>query len=139
MSERSCQFCRIVRNQICASRVYDDPDFLVFMDDHPAADGHVLVVPKEHYAMIYDIPAEKIAGLFKIVRKIALGIKKTLDPEGLTIIQRNGTAAGQHVFHLHVHIIPRFTGRRLATMEEIEEASREKLDEVAEKIRKNVC
>jgi len=132
-----CVFCRMANEGSPVSSVYEDDCVMAFLDNRPANDGHTLVIPKKHFETIYDIPDEEIAHLFEIVKKIAVAVKETVNPEGLTIIQRNGKAAGQHVLHLHVHVIPRYSGQRLLKMEEIPEVSREKLDKIAKMMRQH--
>jgi histidine triad (HIT) family protein len=105
MSE-SCAFCKIVRNEAPASRVYEDEKVIAFLSIHPINIGHTLVVPKKHYKNIYEIPEEEVAYLYKIVKKITHAVKKAEDAEGIRIVQNNGEAAGQVIFHMHVHIIP---------------------------------
>jgi histidine triad (HIT) family protein len=117
------------------SCVYEDDCVIAFLDNRPASDGHTLVIPKKHFETIYDIPDEEIAHLFKVVKKVAAAVKETVNPEGLTVIQRNGKAAGQHIMHLHVHVIPRYSRKRLLKMEEIPEVSREKLEQIAKLMR----
>jgi histidine triad (HIT) family protein len=111
---------------------------MAFLDNRPASDGHTLIIPKKHFETIYDIPDEEIAHLFKIVKKVAAAINETVNPEGLTIIQRNGKAAGQHIMHLHVHVIPRHSGQRLLRMEEIQEVKGDKLDKIAKAIKQHI-
>jgi histidine triad (HIT) family protein len=105
MSE-SCAFCKIVRNEAPASRVYEDENVIAFLSIRPINIGHTLVVPKKHYKNIYEIPEEEVAYLYKIVKKITHAVKKAEDAEGIRIVQNNGEAAGQVIFHMHVHIIP---------------------------------
>jgi histidine triad (HIT) family protein len=111
---------------------------MAFLDNRPASDGHTLVIPKKHFETIYDIPGEEIAHLFKVVKRVALAVREALNPDGLSIIQRNGKAAGQHIMHLHVHVIPRYEGQRLLRMEEIQEVDREKLDKIAKMIKQHL-
>lgn len=105
MSE-SCTFCKIARKEAPASIVYEDEEVIAFMSIHPINVGHTLVVPKKHYENIYEISEEEIAYLYKIVKKLAHAVKKAVDAEGIRIVQNNGEAAGQVIFHMHVHIIP---------------------------------
>jgi histidine triad (HIT) family protein len=135
---KMCEFCRIASKDIRASCVYEDDYVMAFLDNRPASDGHTLVIPKKHFELIYDIPDEEIAYLFKIVKKVPIAVRETVNPDGLTIIQRNGKAAGQHIQHLHVHIIPRYRGQRLLRMEEIPEASIERLDDTASLLRQHL-
>jgi len=132
-----CVFCRIANADSPVSSIYEDDCVMTFLDNRPASEGHTLVIPKKHFETIYDIPDEEIAHLFEIVKKVAVAVKETVNPEGLTIIQRNGKAAGQHIMHLHVHVIPRHKGQRLLRMEEIPEVNREKLDKIAKMMRQH--
>lgn len=135
MSEKSCQFCRIVRKELPASYVYEDEHVAAFLDFRPLNEGHTLVIPKRHFETIYEVPDEEVARLYKIVRRIACAVKKGVNAEGITVSQHNERAAGQDIFHLHVHVIPRYEGQKLPRFEEIKEASRERLDDVARKIK----
>jgi histidine triad (HIT) family protein len=137
MNVNSCVFCKIARKQAPASLVYEDEDVLAFLDKRPLNEGHTLVIPKEHYETIYETPEEQIAYLHKIVKRTALAVKKATKADGISIIQQNGKAAGQEVFHLHVHVIPRYEGQKLPRFGEIPETSREKLDQVASNIKKH--
>jgi histidine triad (HIT) family protein len=105
MSE-SCAFCKIARKEVPANQVYEDEKVVAFLSIHPINVGHTLVVPKKHYKNIYEISEEEVAYLYKIVKKITHAVKKAVDAEGIRIVQNNGEAAGQVIFHMHVHIIP---------------------------------
>jgi histidine triad (HIT) family protein len=105
MSE-SCIFCKIVQKEAPASIVYEDEKVVAFLSIQPINVGHTLVVPKEHYENIHEIPEEEVAYLYKIVKKLSHAVKKAVDAEGIRTVQNNGEAAGQVIFHLHVHIIP---------------------------------
>jgi histidine triad (HIT) family protein len=104
MSE--CIFCQIIRKEAPANIVYEDGQVLAFLSNRPVNEGHTLVVPKKHYENIYDISEEETAYLFKIVKRVAHAVRDTVSAEGIRVVQNNGEAAGQVVFHLHVHIIP---------------------------------
>jgi len=138
MNDNSCIFCRIVRKQAPASFVYEDASVMAFLDIRPLNMGHTLVIPKEHYETIYEIPDELIGHIHTIVKRTAFGVKKATEADGITVIQQNGRAAGQEIFHLHVHVVPRYTGQKLPRFEEIQEANREKLNQAAEKIRQHL-
>lgn len=138
MTEENCIFCKIAKKQSPASYVYEDDKTLAFMDIHPATEGHTLVIPKKHYENIYSIPDEEIAHVYKIVKLIARAVKNAVNAEGISIIQQNERAARQDVFHLHVHVIPRYEGKRLPRPDEIPETRREKLDEIAKKIKQYI-
>lgn len=105
MSE-SCIFCKIARKEAPANAVYEDEKVTAFLSIQPINIGHTLVVPKKHYENIYEFPEEEVAHLYKIVKKLAHAVKKAVDAEGIRIVQNNGEAAGQVIFHLHVHVIP---------------------------------
>jgi histidine triad (HIT) family protein len=104
MSE--CVFCQIIRKKAPASIVYEDEHVIAFLSNRPVNVGHTLVAPKRHYVNIYEIPEEEAAYLFRIVKRIANVVKNVTGVEGIRIVQNNGGAAGQVIFHLHVHIIP---------------------------------
>jgi len=101
-----CLFCQITRKEAPASIVYEDEQVVAFLSNRPVNVGHTLVAPKKHYDNIYEIPEEEAAYLFKIAKKIAHAVKTATGIEGIRIVQNNGEAAGQVVFHLHVHVIP---------------------------------
>ena len=128
-----CAFCKIIRNEINKSVIYEDDKVLAFMDFKPINDGHALVIPKKHYENIYDISEDEVAYLFRIVKKVAHAIQKGVKAEGITLIQNNGKAAKQVVFHFHVHVIPQYEKAKL-THPRIKVEST-KLEEVAQRIR----
>ena len=103
-------FARILRGELPAQKVHEDEHTLAFMDIMPRGDGHVLVIPKTPARNILDVPAEALGPLFATVQKVAKAAKSAFDADGLTIQQFNESAGGQVVFHLHVHVIPRFDG-----------------------------
>ncbi|MCX8152847.1 MAG: HIT family protein [Candidatus Bathyarchaeota archaeon] len=102
----SCVFCKIVRKEAPASVVYEDEFVIAFMSIQPVNIGHTLVVPKKHYANLFEIPEEEHVYLYKIVKKIAHAVREAMSAAGIRIVQNNGAAAGQVIFHLHVHVIP---------------------------------
>jgi histidine triad (HIT) family protein len=135
MVDYSCAFCRIIRKEVPESRVYEDDQTLAFMDIRPASEGHTLVIPKKHYETVLDMAEEEVAYLHKISKRVAVAVKKGMKADGISIIQQNGRAAGQDIMHVHVHVIPRFEGQKLPRFEEITEANRTRLDEIAENLR----
>jgi histidine triad (HIT) family protein len=138
MNEISCIFCRIAQKQASASLVYEDEQLIAFLDIRPLNEGHTLVIPKVHYESIFDIPRELIEYLHGVTKQIALAVKKATNADGISIIQQNGKAAGQDIFHLHVHVIPRYEGQKLPRESEISEVDMEKLSQTAAKIRKHL-
>lgn len=104
----SCIFCKILAGEIPSVSVYEDECFRAILDVSPAARGHVIILPKEHAADIFELSEETASKLMPVAKKIAEAVKKATGCEGINILQNNGAAAGQTVFHLHVHIIPRY-------------------------------
>jgi histidine triad (HIT) family protein len=104
MSE--CVFCQIISKQLPASVVYEDKQVIAFLSNRPVNEGHTLVLPKKHYENIYEISEDEVASLFKIVKRVAHAVRDAMGAEGIRVVQNNGWAAGQVIFHLHVHIIP---------------------------------
>jgi histidine triad (HIT) family protein len=128
-------FAKILRGEIPAVKVLDDNAVLAFMDIFPQARGHVLVVPKNIKARnLLELPAEYVAPLMQRVQRLAKAVVKALNPDGVTITQFNGAPAGQTVFHLHVHIIPRYEGVRLAGHGHSNRADLAELTELAKRI-----
>jgi len=103
-------FAKILRGEIPCHKVYEDDLAIAFMDVMPQGVGHTLVVPKAPSRNILDADPETLSALMPRVQKIARAVKKAFDAEGLTIMQFNEPAGGQTVYHLHIHIIPRFDG-----------------------------
>ncbi|MCZ8314780.1 HIT family protein [Phreatobacter sp.] len=103
-------FAKILRGEMPAHKVYETDKVLAFMDIMPRADGHVLVIPKAAARNILDINPDDLAELAKAVQFVAKGVKKAMAADGLTIQQFNESAGGQVVFHIHVHVLPRWDG-----------------------------
>lgn len=106
--EENCIFCKILKGDIPSTTVYEDESFRAILDVSPAARGHVIILPKNHAANIFELSEEDASRIFVVAKKIATAIKKAYNCDGVNILQNNGEAAGQTVFHLHVHVIPRF-------------------------------
>jgi histidine triad (HIT) family protein len=107
-------FAKILRGEIPCVKVYEDDKTLAFMDVMPQAEGHTLVVPKEPAENVLDLSSEGMAAMMATTQKIARAVATALEPDGIVLTQFNGAAAGQSVFHVHFHIIPRKTGNVLA-------------------------
>lgn len=103
-----CIFCQIVSGQIPSSKVYEDEEVLAFLDITQVTKGHTLVIPKKHYRNMLEMDAESASSLFARVPKIAQQLQEKLGAAGVNIINNNEEAAGQTVFHTHVHLLPRF-------------------------------
>ena len=106
--KNNCVFCAIAAGEIPSFKVYEDDVALAYLDINPFSKGHVLVIPKEHSEGLLDTPDETLAAVVSRVKKIAAHVKETLPCDGFNILQNNGEAAGQSVFHLHMHLIPRY-------------------------------
>ncbi len=103
-------FAKILRGEIPSQKVYEDNAVVAFMDVMPQGEGHTLVVPKAPSRNLLDADPATFAALFAVVQKIAVAVKKAFSADGVTIQQFNEPAAGQNVYHLHVHVLPRFEG-----------------------------
>lgn len=107
----SCIFCQIIKGEAASSKLYEDDICLAFMDIQPVNPGHILIVPKMHFEDLSDLPAGTGSQLFQVAQKIALIIPKTyVKCEGINLFLAHGEAAGQEVFHVHLHVIPRYKG-----------------------------
>jgi histidine triad (HIT) family protein len=135
MFDESCIFCKIVGKQAPSSIIYEDEAVMVFLDIRPLNMGHTIVIPKAHYIDIFDIPQTLLSQVYKIAKQVSFPIKKATAADGISIIQQNGKAAGQDIFHIHVHVVPRFEGQKLPPFHELKEVERAKLDEMAKKIK----
>jgi histidine triad (HIT) family protein len=133
MSE--CIFCRIVAGQIPATLVHEDEHTLAFMDIGQVNPGHVLVAVKKHADNIFSLDDAQAAAVFCSAAKVARAIRGAFEPQGLSVYQANGRAAGQTVFHLHLHLVPRYEGDGMALSWPVKNPPREKLVEYAEKIK----
>ena len=102
----NCIFCMIAKGDIPSATLYEDEKFRVILDLGPAGRGHALVLPKEHYADLFEIPADLAAEALKLAKSLLPAMKKALDCDGFQLVQNNGAAAGQTVAHYHLHIIP---------------------------------
>ena len=130
-----CIFCKIAAGEIPAATIYEDEDFRVILDLGPATKGHALILPKAHYADLTDLPEALAAKAFVLVKKIVTGMKGALPCDGYNVVQNNGAAAGQTVFHFHIHLIPRYADDGAHILWEPGELSDEVREEVLEKAR----
>jgi len=130
-----CVFCRIVAGQIPSTRVYEDGLTLAFMDIGQVNPGHVLVAIKPHAENLYALDDSQAAAVQRTTARVARAIRDAFAPAGLSVYQANGKAAGQTVFHYHVHLVPRYEGDGMALSWPVKNPPREKLEEHAAKIR----
>lgn len=112
MKENNCIFCKLASGEIGSNTIYEDEMFRVILDAAPASKGHALIIPKEHYADLYEID-EEVAGLaMRLAKKLAAHMTGVLKCDGFNLVQNNGEVAGQTVFHFHLHLIPRYAGMK---------------------------
>lgn len=110
MREENCVFCKILNGEIPSAKLYEDDDFMIMLDIGPATFGHALMIPKEHYANLFEMPDELLAKSVRLAKRWGKKLVEALGADGLNLVQNNGTAAGQTVFHYHLHLIPRYDG-----------------------------
>ncbi len=130
-----CVFCKLVARQIPASVVYEDEAALAFMDLGQVNPGHVLVASKAHAASIYELDEVQAAAVFRAAAHVARAVRAAFDPAGLSIYQANGKAAGQTVFHFHLHVLPRHDGDGMQLVWPVKNPPREQLEANAARIR----
>ena len=107
MKEKECIFCKITKREIPSRIIFEDDFTLAFLDIAPISKGHTIIIPKNHYSNLEDIPNNELTELFKTVKKLAIRIHRNLEIDGYNVLQNNFKAAGQDILHFHVHIIPR--------------------------------
>ena len=108
--DSECIFCKIVAGEIGSIPVYEDANTLAFMDINPIAYGHTLIIPKQHWQNLYEVPDDQLAYVTATAKRVATAISKALVPDGVSLVQANGKGAAQSVLHFHVHVIPRTLG-----------------------------
>ena len=115
-----CIFCKIIAGELPCHKIYEDDNFLAFLDIEPISKGHTLIVPKEHYDVFAETPADLLAEMIKVVQKIGNAVQKSTNADGFNVGLNNGAAAGQIIMHTHFHIIPRFNNDGLHTWPSVE-------------------
>ncbi len=108
MQDNNCIFCKIAKGEIPCYKLYEDDLFKVFLDLSPTSYGHALIIPKEHYANLFELDDEVASKALVLAKKIGSVMKDTLHCDGLNVLQNNGEIAGQTMFHFHIHLIPRY-------------------------------
>ncbi len=130
-----CVFCSIVAGDAPAERVFEDRLTLAFMDISPASDGHVLVVPKRHRADVFALEQPEADAVWHTTLRTVRAVRDALGPDGMSLHQSNGRVANQHVFHFHMHVIPRYATVASASAS----ASRSRIPELAKRIRSSLA
>lgn len=138
MTDDNCIFCKIAGGEIPSTALYEDEQFRVILDLGPASRGHALILPKAHFADVCQLDEEVAARVLPLGAKIGAAMKKSLGCAGFNLVQNNGKAAGQTVFHFHMHVIPRYEDGPSIAGWVPGEATPEELAEVAESIKKNL-
>lgn len=108
MKNENCIFCKIAAGEIPSATIYEDDDFRVILDIEPASKGHALILPKEHYANLYELPEGIASKALIVAKKVITKMTEIVGCDGYNVLQNNGEVAGQTVFHFHIHLIPRY-------------------------------
>ena len=134
MRDDNCIFCKLANGEIPTATIYEDDEFKVILDLGPATKGHALILPKEHYANIYEIDEEVAGRAFKLAKKMVTKLTEVLGCDGYNIVQNNGEAAGQTVFHFHMHIIPRYKNDTVNVTWKQNEADASVIEDIKSKV-----
>ena len=135
MKDNNCIFCKIANGEIPSRTLYEDEKFRVILDLGPATRGHALVLPKEHFANVYEIPEGWAADAMKVGKQMAVRMKERLHADGVNLIQNNEEAAGQTVPHFHLHVIPRYKNDGQHMLWKPGKAADEELDAIVKEIK----
>lgn len=135
MLKDDCLFCRIVKGELPSNTIYEDDDFKVILDIGPVTKGHALIIPKDHFSDMYEIPEEKAAAAIGLAKRLIIKMTDRLGCDGFNILQNNKEAAEQTVPHFHIHLIPRYSGQRKLFGFGSLELTPEELAKIAEEIR----
>jgi histidine triad (HIT) family protein len=120
--DQSCIFCRIIGGEEMVSVVYEDDRAIAFLDVQPVSQGHTLVVSKEHYETLFDVPEALLTHCMAVAKRIAPGIKRAVGAEAINVFSANGKAGGQDVLHFHMHLIPIREGEPFALQLPLDDA-----------------
>ena len=135
MRDNDCIFCKIAAGEIPSATLYEDEDFRVILDLGPATKGHALILPKEHYRNLYDIDDEMAAKAMILAKKMVKKMTDVLGCDGYNMVQNNEEAAGQTVFHVHMHLIPRYKEDNAGIGWNVGELTDEVRDEILKKMK----
>jgi len=134
MKKDDCIFCKIANGEIPSNTIYEDEKFRVILDLGPATKGHALILPKDHYNDLTELPDETASDVMKLAKKLTIQMKEKLNADGLNVVQNNGAAAGQTVMHYHLHLIPRYENDGAHILWEPTKPSQEELAAVRDTI-----
>jgi len=132
-TDKDCVFCKIVSGEIPTNKVYEDKEFLAFLDIKPINKGHTLIIPKKHCKNLLDFPKAEETDLIEFIKKVATAVVKATNADGFNLGMNNGKAAGQVIHHAHFHIIPRFNNDGLHSWPN-KDISKEELEQMQKKI-----
>ena len=135
MRDENCIFCKIAAGEIPSATLYEDDDFRVILDLGPASKGHALILPKNHYRNLYDIDDEVASKAILLAKKMITKLTDVLNCDGYNIVQNNEEAAGQTVFHFHMHMIPRYKNDNVGLGWHVDELSEADKNEILEKLK----
>ncbi|NIW86648.1 MAG: HIT domain-containing protein [Gammaproteobacteria bacterium] len=133
-----CIFCKIIAGDLPSFKLYEDEATMAFMDINPANEGHSLVVPKEHAEDLQGVSEQALSAAVVTAKKVAGAIMRTLNPAGLNLVQANGPAAAQSVFHFHVHVMPRYEGDDLKLNWGMRPGDKDAIGALTQRIRANL-
>lgn len=131
----NCVFCKILNGEIPSAKLYEDEDFAIILDVGPATFGHALLLPKQHCANVFEMPQELLAKAACLAKEWGEKLVKALNADGLNLVQNNGLAAGQTVFHYHLHMIPRYENDGVGELWTPGSLTDEQRQEILEKIK----
>ena len=134
MRDENCIFCKIAAGEIPSATLYEDDDFRVILDIEPASKGHALILPKEHYANLYELDDELASKALVLAKKMITTLTDILGCDGYNVLQNNGPVAGQTVFHFHMHLIPRYKEDDVKIGWKMGKLTEEVREEILEKI-----
>ena len=137
MRDNNCIFCKIAAGEIPSKTIYEDDKFRVILDLGPATKGHALILPKNHYANLYELPEETAGDVMKLAKKMATVMTEKLGCQGFNLMQNNGETAGQTVFHFHMHLIPRYENDGQEINWKLGSPTQEELEEIKNLITEN--
>lgn len=134
MKQDNCIFCKIIAGEIPSHTLYEDEQFKVILDVGPATKGHALILPKKHYANLYELPEDVAMNVMKLAKKMVKIMTDKLGCDGFNLVQNNGEVAGQTVFHFHMHLIPRYKNDGEILKYDVKSFSQEELAEIKKQI-----
>ncbi|MCI8372400.1 MAG: HIT family protein [Lachnospiraceae bacterium] len=138
MKKDDCIFCKIANGEIPSTTLYEDEEFRVILDLGPASRGHALILPKEHYANLYEIEDDTAAKVMVLAKKMAKAMTKGLKADGFNLVQNNGETAGQTVFHFHLHLIPRYADEKKIIEWTPGTISKEEMEKIASQVKEQL-